>query len=302
MGRKQIGLAAVLVLFSFNTFAFGSRPIPPDPVEPPSSDTKIISDSLVSKLACAGISEDSVMAAIQPGAFSIERQLPVKNWPAPFDMAECWSLSHFQRMLYYMGRFGSPVDMSPVYLGVLEDTARGYNDAYPEVFPVSSASDVYHSMSDFKGDIEHYQDWRFTRPGNLEFLLGERDRSGDDNQRTFEQIAADLPRGRKPLIVIRAQINWQHVVLIKSAVQMDEDTYELNVYDSNYPAKENQLTYKVSEREFYAQDVLALDPFKKHAHIDSKDPVGVFVVDEEDMDGIQHSLFDYYKGLCDRAN
>lgn len=302
MGKK-LGLVLVCVsLYSTLSFAFGlaqpSSGPGAEPAQPPSTSSRVLSDSLVGGLACADISEESVMAAIRADAFSVARQLPVQNWSAPLDMAECWSLSHFQRMLYYMGRFGQQVDLTPVYLGVLEDTARGLNDAYPEVFPVNSSADVYHSMPSFKKDIEHYQDWRFTQPGNIEFLIGDRDRSPEDNQKTFEQIQAELPKGRKPLIVIRAQITWQHVVMIKSMIQLDDDTYHLSVYDSNYPDRENSLIYKVSEREFYAPDILTL----VRERFDSKSPVGVFIVDEEDMDHIQHSLFDYYKGLCDRAN
>lgn len=240
------------------------------------------------------------MAAIRPDAFSVERQLPIKNWSAPFDMAECWSLSHFQRMLFFMGRFGSQVDLSAVYLGTLTDTAKGLNDFYPEVFPVTSSADLLDVMHDFKKDIEHYQDWRFTQLGNIEFILGERDRSPKENQRTFEKIQWDLPRGRKPLIVIRAEITWQHVVMIKSMTQVDSDTFRLTVYDSNRPDQENTLDYKVGEREFYAP--LILSKSLRATRMDIKDPVGVFIVDEHDMDNIERSLFDYYKGLCDRAN
>lgn len=72
----------------------------------------IITDSLVTDLKCENLNTDSIYQAISPTkAFTTDNQIPNRNWAyySGFaELANCWSLSHAQRILFYLARFDVP--------------------------------------------------------------------------------------------------------------------------------------------------------------------------------------------------
>ena len=64
---------------------------------------KNISDELVENLSCENITTDSIYAHIKDDGFSVERSILQQNWSTGV-IANCWSLSHAQRLHFYLGR------------------------------------------------------------------------------------------------------------------------------------------------------------------------------------------------------
>jgi hypothetical protein len=260
---------------------------------------RTLNDSLVKDLACAALREDNVLLQLQPDAFSLARQLPVQNWASGHGLAECWSLSHTQRLLYYMGRFGTAMDWTapaneryiPAILGLIE----GAFDSHPFVFGLESISNLYSALEShlWQSSIERYEDHRFYEPGNLELLIGERDRSRRANAETYAEILSDLARGRLPIVIMRPSIAEQHAILIKASLRNEVSaSTTFTVYDSNYPDRENSFTYDEREGEFYAPNVVG------GFDANPNEPLGVFRVDSGEMERIEKALFQYYQGIC----
>lgn len=80
------------------------------------AQNSIVSDSLVTDLSCEKLSLTKIYAAIDPTkAFSANKHLPVQNWgfwAGPAKLGGCWSLSHAQRISFYLARF-NPEERSP---------------------------------------------------------------------------------------------------------------------------------------------------------------------------------------------
>jgi hypothetical protein len=153
--------------------------------------------------------------------------------------------------------------------------------------------DDYGQERRFQWDIQSYEDWRFYQPSNADLVLGERDRSTQDNANTFNQIQQDLSMGRMPLVIIRGSLTTQHAVLIKRGTPMNQTQWSFAVYDSNFPTLEHHIIYDSTAQEFTAEDIVA--PFNIN---DPAGPVGLFIEDESDMDELQSTLFTYYQQLC----
>jgi hypothetical protein len=244
------------------------------------------------------------------------------NWSSGL-LAQCWSLSHTQRLFFYLGRTGSHIDPNqsqqnienvlnmirgtvPLDMPVQDGVSYAEKPTELRVFPIpgkSVNSSLYDDLQvgissgaaghrSLTSEIEHYEQVRFGSVSNFSLLAGKsRETSDRQNEKTIQQIASDIARNRLPLIVIRASMTLQHVVLVKRIEQTAADSYKLIVYDSNYPTEENSLTYQ--DKKFYAPN------FTYDLGVDNPDaPVGVFIKDESDLDDIQDTLFSYYKNIC----
>ncbi len=261
---------------------------------------KLISDSLVDRLPCNGLNESNILQHLQPNAFSIDKHFPIENWSSGGGLAECWSLSHAQRISFFLARFGQADLTDPRDLGTIADIFRGRGDF--QVFPAHNVISLYNSQVDFmdgfgherrfQWDIQSYEDWRFYQPSNANLIFGERDRSQAENLNSFQQIQQDLSRGRMPLVILRGNLTTQHAVLIKRGYPLNSEEWQFDVYDSNFPTLEHHIIYNQDAQEFTAQDIVA--PF----HIDSTSPIGLFIEDESDMDAIQSTLLAYYQVRC----
>jgi hypothetical protein len=270
----------------------------------------LISDSLVLNLSCHSLTRDNVFSNLQPHAFTSSRHIPLQNWPQNF-LGQCWSLSLAQRELFYLVRFGGDEGNSQqqaVTKKYIMDLAKGNAD-----YRIASIStedlDTRNTSNDPVADplftsagenseltngIAAREIKRFISPFNAPLAMGNRDRHRGDNKATMKGIVRSLAQGRMPLLVIRPQINEQHVVLVKSATGNMDTGYTMSVYDSNFPDGDNELTYK--DKEFYASEII------ERFAADSTSPVGVFMEDEGDMDKIQDANFAYYAKLCGKQS
>jgi hypothetical protein len=71
----------------------------------------LITDSLVKDLDCSTLSADSIYASIKVENFSYEKHIPIRNWSfnnGPYSLGVCWSLSHTQRLFFYLSQWNNP--------------------------------------------------------------------------------------------------------------------------------------------------------------------------------------------------
>lgn len=72
-----------------------------------SAVAQYINDEFVKDLPCEGLNTDQIFSHLQPNVYHHSKILPVVNWSFRFgayDLANCWSLSRAQRILFYLGR------------------------------------------------------------------------------------------------------------------------------------------------------------------------------------------------------
>jgi len=274
---------------------------------------QVISDSLVRNLNCTTLTKQTVLLSLQPDAFDKSRHLPVLNWGDSNGLANCWSLSHAQRLTFYLGRFGeaAPTESSAakIYLQRILGLYKGDTPTSESVFPILNLQALYMQLSlgEYNGDFEQmtfaktisdYQKWRFYRLSNMGMILGNRDRSTKTNTQTYQKILADLAKGRLPIVILRPALTDQHSVLVKRYLPPEENSYEVKfeVYDSNDPRHDNILVFDRLTSEFTAPAIVA-----RLGIGTSSPPVGVFLVDDDDMDEIQTALYQHYQNQCETA-
>ena len=270
----------------------------------------LISDSLVENLSCNSLTRENVFSKLQPNAFTPGRHIPLRNWPQNF-LGQCWSLSLAQREIFYLVRFGGDEGSSQQQAATkkyLMDLAKGNADyriaslSTEDLETQNTSNDpvadpLFTSAgenSELTNGIAARELKRFINPFNAPLAMGNRDRHRGDNKATMKGIVKSLAGGRMPLLVIRPQINEQHVVLVKSATGSMDSGYTMAVYDSNFPGGDNELTYR--DKEFYAPEII------ERFAADSSSPVGVFMEDEGDMDRIQDVNYAYYANLCGKKS
>lgn len=86
-----------------------------------------ITDSLVANLSCDQVTPENIYAHIRPDAFDLNKHLPIHNWSfkkGPYKLGVCWSLSHTQRIFYYLARWQ---DNEPEIYGNEEDVIHILN-------------------------------------------------------------------------------------------------------------------------------------------------------------------------------
>lgn len=290
-----------------------------DVVEDPERG-RLISDSLVKNLSCRDLSQANVFRFVREDAFEIRRHIPLSNWSFS-GLQECWGLTLAQRNFFYLMRFGeSESSESPTEdqvnsvldfigspktfsrkkviqirdLGLNERGQNAWDPLVPTSFFTTLLLGTQNPVRTFRGQIEGRQAARFWSLRNLSLVFGNRARPQLENQVTMNHILDEASRGRMPLLVLRARLFAQHTVLVKKVQQKSPGSYEMTLYDPNQPAFElSVLEYR--DQNFFGNAALLnrFDPFN-----DSTSPVGVFVVDEEDMEAIQRVNAEYYAELC----
>lgn len=272
---------------------------------------RLISDSLVENLSCETLKLETVLLAVKPSAKASDKHLPTRNWATGKGLAECWSLSHTQRLFFFMGRYDLKLDPAKPNahndnLELIFNSIAGKYDNSPKLFVIddlySTVSDLTRGIEDsrrtkrtFKDEVEAYQVWRFYQPSNASMIMGSRERPESVNASTFKDIVSSVKQGRMPIVIIRAELTAQHAVIIKSMDDSNPDFVKFTVYDSNQPYADAELEYRAKDRQFYAPGIIS-----RFSRGSSRDPIGLFLVDEDDMSSIQKSLFKYYKSRCEQ--
>ena len=165
----------------------------------------------------------------------------------------------------------------------------GLNTGIKQLFPNNRTE-----KRNFKSEIEHYQKERFAKFKNVKYIIGTGSRSENSNRDTKDALIRSLEANRLPMIVLRAIRKTQHVVLAKHFEVLSNGDIEFTLYDSNLPDKDQTLTYKQADQNFYAPVVTAEFTYTKYA----KDPLGVYIVDQDDFDPIDKALVEHYTALC----
>lgn len=297
------------------------------------SFAKTVSDSLVKNLPCDKISASNIYQRIDSSQFSADFHQSVVNWPFDaglYDLAACWSLSRTQRLFFYLSRWGTNAERVPseAKTKYLLDLIRGSipyagpNDAGIYDWPldrlqVFGAAESHpdsgfglvkqinigidqHFENDkslkrnFRSEIEHYQEYRFKKfMKNLRYVIGTGARSEKRNRQTRDTLLRNLESNRLTLVIIRPTRLTQHVVLAKRFEILSNGDIDFYIYDSNQPLKDTRLTYKKSQDDFFAPEVLKTLS-EKHA----RETVGIYIVDDEEHTLIEKALIAHYTALC----
>ena len=128
---------------------------------------------------------------------------------------------------------------------------------------------------------------------NIRYVIGTGGRSYKRNHQTRDNLLSNLERNRLTLVIIRPTRLTQHVVLVKRFELLSNGDVDFYVYDSNQPLNDTRITYKKSEEDFFAPEVLKTLS-AKHAN----EPVGIYIVDDEDHGPIENALVAHYTALC----
>lgn len=275
-----------------------------------------ISDHRVENLSCLNVTSDSVAKSLRPSAFDVSQHLPVRNWAfryGMYDLAGCWSLSRFQRLYFYLREPGRKPAFSD-----FSNQARSqemYEDErewkpYPlkkfwfvpdytdsiwakwEKGTVESGWSGRELERGLKPDIEYYQALRFHQLENIRYLKGPNERTPKENLEVLAEIQKLLATGRHPLLLLRPDRYYQHVVLAKK-IDFTSSGATIWVYDSNSPWIERPLHWHRTEKMFSAFEIIDGMPVP-----DSRAFVGVFVVDKDENERLLESLASHYKIQC----
>ncbi len=290
-------------------------------IEVPSLAAKTVSDSLVKDLSCDKVTANEIYRRMSQQQFSSEFHIPITNWGVEargglYELGVCWSLSRAQRLFFYLNRWNAPSYVqSPQTLQVL-NMLRG-DATYPMLLNqestlrtdlgllgnlmdgVNTRSGEKSIHRNFRSEIEKYEWERFHKLGkNLKYLIGSGTRSKKNNRETRDQLVGNLQINKLTMLIIRPNRMAQHVVLAKRYQRFNNGDINFIVYDSNHPAEDNILTYRAADSNFYAPGIVyGVVPAK-----DLNDPLGVYVVDENERDPIEATLVRYYSTLCSSLN
>ncbi|CAN5635486.1 hypothetical protein BH10BDE1_BH10BDE1_10770 [soil metagenome] len=274
------------------------------------------SDHRVENLSCKNVTANSVAQAIRPVVYDVSNHLPYQNWSfhwGLYDLANCWSLSRFQR-LYFMMRepnaglglteFSNQVRSEDMYeddhgwkgfplksFWFLPDQAdarwRTWENGWTE-----TGSSPRSLARGLKADIEYYQVLRFHQIDNLRYLKGPIARTVADNQATWSDLSSSIANGRKPLLLLRPDPYYQHVVVAKR-IETTATGANIWVYDSNAPSLERPVVWIKSTSMFTAFEIVDGFPVP-----DARAPLGVFVVDRDENEKMLESLATHYQQVC----
>lgn len=294
--------------------------------------TKTISDSLVENLSCGKLQADEILRRILPESLTAQYHNLSVNWPFSaglYDLAACWSLSRSQRLFFYLARWNEGVDANSQQTTEIMDMVRGSRPYAGSgdrslrelplpgfsVFPIrdsqwrattplwarlqygysqklGNGKSLYRA---WRNEIEHYQKARFHEfSKNLKLIIGNDARSAKKNRETRAQLLRNLESHRLTLLVLRPTRMSQHVVVAKSFKINSNGSIDITVYDSNQPLRDQTVTFRAQDSQFYAPQIVRGLPRVKNA----QDPVGVFIVDEYDRSVVENSLVRYYKKKC----
>jgi hypothetical protein len=281
-----------------------------------------VSDSLVERLSCTSITPDSIRKAIREDAFSSAKHNPTENWGMWPGLANCWSMARLQRVMFLMGRTGvAGARTSRAEANYVLDIARGakpirnafgqYNPMFHGVpftpgrvieTPTENVftSPLFEALKtpgkdgrNLKSEIEIYQFYRFTSPGNLKFLEGESARSVAANLKTAAHLILNAMARKLTLVILRGGRTKQHVVLVKRVERSaDGGSVVFWAYDANQPEGDVTFRYDRAAREFFAPEII--DKLKA----DPSKPVGVYITDESERDRMELALVKHYINVC----
>jgi hypothetical protein len=291
------------------------------------SHAKQINDNLVAGLDCQNISVREIYSHIRSDAYSVDYQIPVRNWNFSF-LANCWSMSHSQRLIFMLSRINSGAALGQTQVRTALNMIRG---SVPDVtndeigdhlkeFPLpgwsvfetdrgfSQGSTLFGLMQDgfeeplgslrlarnFQQEVQTYQVARFFRPGNIDMGLGQWERAPNINEASVRVILKNAHEHRLTLVDLRGDRNIQHVVVIKKFEVLASGKYLFHVYDSNFPDREGAFDYDPAIQQFNGGTPMGA--FYNSPYLDR--PVGLFVVDEKDHHLIDKALMAHYKQSC----
>ena len=266
---------------------------------------ELITDDLVTNLSCENLTKESFLQSIDvQKAFSVPRHLPVRNWSFSvglYEIANCWSLSHSQRILFYLGR--EQAEQTPEALKQTLNMLRKYTPqgTYNTFHIVPWNPAWYESMvtgwsssRNFKKDIETYQDKRFHNVDNTTYLQGSRERGIKENAKSILVLKANVDAKKLTNILIRPALRSQHIVLAKYSITRPTGEIDFFVYDSNRPQKDVVVTYNPKTQHFYAPEIVEYFKIAR-----PEDPIGLFIVDEGDRNLILDTAYQYYSENCE---
>ena len=301
-----------LVFFNSGTLILPSAVARPIGTRKPAT----ISDHRVQNLSCRNVTANSVANAIRPDNFSTANHLPYKNWEFQwgfYKLAGCWSLSRFQRLYFYLREPAAGLSLTELSNQtrseeMYEDGAswKGFplkkfwfmpeqtNSRWPawESGWFESGSMAPDLERGLKPDIEYYQALRFHQLENIRLLKGPMARTIAENNATWNDLSRLVSTGRKPLIVLRPDKYYQHVVVVKR-IQATASGADLWVYDSNAPWLDRKVVWDKKSSMFTAFEVVDGMPVP-----DARAALGVFIVDEDENERVLESLAVHYQNLC----
>ncbi len=291
-------------------------------VSPSLFASRAISDETVNNLSCSNLNKESLLASLNKDeVFSTLRHLPIANWSFStglYTLANCWSLSHGQRILFYLGKKEIPstekttsttlnmirrwlpdgkiekkFSMTAWAPNVFNDLMIGYEqqDNQPD-------SNQEFFKRNLKEDTEAYQTYRFHQLlKNIEYISKPRERTRNANRKSYVQLMENLNSNRLTETLIRPALKMQHVVLAKRAIIRPTGETDFFVYDSNFPNIENTFYYDPKTEQFYAPEIVG--PLKVK---NPEKAIGLFLVDEEDREKMLETMVKHYEEICQNSN
>lgn len=293
---------------------------------PLSLNAKTITDSLVQELSCEQLSVKSIYSSIKEEAFSEKNQIRTQNW-ATGVIANCWSLSHAQRIHFYLNRVNQDFDQITATQNQ-EDILNMLRGSKPDLIhqPMTTPKEVENKLKNFsvyqlpessyledlearskmsngsfldrnfKKEIENYQVRRFNHPSNLGKFVLSGPNSAQDNEILIKKLLANLNEKKLTLLNLRATKTMQHVVVAKNYSIDGNGNILISVYDSNNPDINNTLIYHSDEKMFRAPKIMGY--FFEYVNKSSDSILDTYIVDEEDRTLIEQALLKHYKQLC----
>lgn len=284
---------------------------------PPAMAKNVWSDHRVQNLSCKNVSSDSVARAIRPSVYDTANHLPYQNWSflwGLYDLANCWSLSRFQRLYFLMREpnaglglteFSNQARSEEMYddeqgwkgfplkgFWFLPDQTDPRWAAWESGWHESGISSPRPIERGRKPDLEFYQVLRFHQIDNLRYLKGPIARTIADNKTTWSELSKSMTNGRKPLLLLRPDPYYQHVVVAKR-IEATATGANIWVYDSNSPGLERPVVWNKSTSMFSAFEIVNGMPVP-----DAHAPLGVFVVDRDENESLLKSLATHYQQIC----
>lgn len=286
------------------------------------SEASVVNDHRVTSLSCSSLqgkiesAKNALALSIKPDVFYENHHIPVQNWAFRhgfYDLAACWSMGRFQRLYFYLREPGKVPTLRE-----FSDQARAHEMYEDESGWKSFPLNRFWFMPDLsdgiwrdwergqtergwsgvglsrglKPDIEFYQVYRFHQLENIRYIRGPDSRTPAENKKTWAEIQDLVSRGRKPLIILRPDRYYQHVVMVKD-IQLTPQGASLRVYDSNSPWMDREVVWHRAEEMFSAFDVINGMPVP-----DPRAFVGVFIVDQEENERLLESLVSHYRQVC----
>jgi len=154
---------------------------------------------------------------------------------------------------------------------------------------------LYRSL---RSEVERSQELHFFRPSNIEMGIGNGPRTVKENRETLAAILHNISTNRLTLLNLRLKMKVQHIVIPKTFTKDERGNVWIYAYDSNSPSKDQLIYFDIKNGHFYSPQILGF--LVDHiATTDYTQPLGAFIVDEEERGYIEKTLLKYYNTVCD---